>query len=271
MRCATICVLILCGFLAADGNGAQPVHAASPTFHPHYRVGKAPRAEFKVGGKSYKIDPEAASAKQVRALASEEFDPTTRRQRTEAFYRDTFKDHYDEYLHAREMHCGPFRHEFLRWVNHWPAALRARWAWHHRAYLEDSLWDQWMIDPAFSSVITTLQRDSVPVEVGWLPPEYAKTSPVFVYNDEYMDAAYNPIPFLAVLTLKSLKPDQQTDWIGTAAADSLASKLSSTPGLFLTDREQVEGVLRDQKRRASEVAEPESAAKAGKAWTWIKW
>jgi len=246
-----------------DGKGSGG--GAHASFHPSYRVGKAPRPEFKVGGRAYKIDPEAKSTKRVRGLSSEEFDPTTRRQRTEGFYRDTFKDHYDEYLHGPEMHGGPFRREFLHWVNHWPAGLRARWAWHHHAYLEDSLWGQWMTDPAFASAITVLQRSNTPVEDGWLPPEYANTSPAFVYNDEYMDAAYNPIPFLAVLTLKSIKPDPQNDWIGTAAAESLVSKLSATPGMFIADRQQVVGVLQDQKLKDADVVEPNLTAHIGKA------
>jgi TolB-like protein len=101
--------------------------------------------------------------------------------------------------------------------------------------------------------------------VGYLPPKYAATSPVVIYNDEYLNAAYNPMPFLAVLTPKSLKPDEKTDWIGTATADSLVVRLSSTPGLFVAERDQVTGVLRDQKLLVSDVAEPGQAAQVGKA------
>jgi len=227
-------------------------------------VGRAPKAEFKVGGKSYKIDPEAKSTKQVRALPSEHFNPITRPQRVEQFYREALKDRYEE-SRRRPLNSGPFRHEFVRWTDRWPAALRARWAWHNRIYIEDALWTQWMADPAFAAEINVLQGQNTPAVIGYLPPEYAATSPVFVYNDEFLNAAYNPIPFLAVLTLKSLKPDDKTDWIGIATAESLVTRLGSTPGLFLAERQQVMEVVRDQKLREPDVAEAQPAAQVGKA------
>jgi len=264
MRCAIVSLLVMicaCTFAQAKGGG----EAATPRAQPHYRVGKAPKPEFKVGGKSYKIDPEAKSTKQARALPPEHFDPATRHQRVETFYREALKDHYEDTLHGARLDAGPFRHEFMHWARRWPAAMRARWAWHNRAYIDDALWTEWMVDPAFAAEVDSLQRQKLPAEVGYLPPEYAATSPVLVYNDEFLNAAYNPVPFLAVLTLKSLKPDEKTDWIGTAAAESIVSKLSSTPGLFLAERDQVMSALRDQKLREPDVAATQPAAQVGKA------
>jgi TolB-like protein len=259
MRCALIVALLtLCGGALVFGKGAA-------RSHPSYRVGKAPRTEFKVGGKSYKIDPEAKSTKQIRALPGEHFDPITRPGRVEKFYRDALREHYEECRREPRFHCGPFRPEFVWWVRYWPARLRARWAWHHRIYIDEILWAQWMADQAFAAEIAFLQQANTPVVIGYLPPEYAATSPVLIYTDEYLDAAYNPVPFLAVLTLKSLKPDAATAWIGTAAVDSMLSKLSSVPGLFVADREQVSGVLREQKLPETDVAEVGRAAQVGKA------
>jgi TolB-like protein len=262
MRYAVVSVLtILYAFTTAHGKGA----AAPARAQPHYRLGKAPKPEFKVAGKTWKIDPEARSTKQVRALPPEHFDPTTRRQRVETFYRETLKERYDEYRHRPQCHCGPFRSEFIYWTEHWPAAARARWAWHHRIYIDEALWAQWMADAAFAAAINALQRQNEPAVIGYLPPEYAAVSPVFVYNDEYLDAVFNPIPFLAVLTPKSLKPDEKTDWIGAATAESLITGMSSVPGLFIAERAQVAGVLRDQKLREPDVADPTPAAQVGKA------
>jgi hypothetical protein len=79
-----------------------------------------------------------------------------------------------------------------------------------------------------------------------------------------VNAVYNPVPFLAVLKLKSLKPDEKTDWIGTAAADSLVSKLSSVPGLFLAEQEEVSAALRDKKSTESGAAELKTVAEVGR-------
>jgi len=262
MRYAVVAMLLILGAMTpAWGKGA----AAAGRAQPHYRLGKAPKPEFKVAGRTWKIDPEARSAKLVRALPPEHFDPTTRRERIEAFYRKTLKERYEECRHLPQAHCGPFRWEFIYWTEHWPAALRARWAWHHRIYIEEALWAQWMTDAAFAAEIDALQRQNEPAVIGYLPPEYADSSPVFVYNDEYLNAVFNPIPFLAVLTPKSLKPDEKTDWIGAATAESLVTGMSSVPGLFIAEREQVVGVLRDQKLREPDVADAAPAAQVGKA------
>jgi TolB-like protein len=262
MRYLVISVLApFCFFTLVRGKGM----AAAPRVQPHYRLGKAPRPEFKVAGKTYKIDPEASNTRQVRSLPPEHFDPTTRRQRIDDFYRTRLKDAYGDFSHLPEVHCGPFRSEFVHWLQYWPARLRARWAWHHRIYIEEALWARWMTDAAFAAEIEALQRQNVQVVIGYLPPEYANLSPVVIYNDPYLDAAYNPVPFLAVLTPRSLKPDPNTDWIGTAAAESLVTGLSSIPGLFLAEREQVAGVMRDQKLREPDAAEIRPAAQIGKA------
>jgi hypothetical protein len=99
MRCAIVSVLVMicaCTFVQAKGGG----EAAPPMAQPRYRVGKAPKPEFKVGGKSCKVNPESKSTKQVRALPSEHFDPTTRHQRVETFYREALKDHHEDTLHG---------------------------------------------------------------------------------------------------------------------------------------------------------------------------
>jgi len=243
---------------------AYTYHRAYAGAHPHFRLGAAPKPHFKVGGRSFNIDPKAKSVARIRALPQEHFDPIARHQRVNDFYRGVFKDRYEETFKHPGEDSGPFRHEFLRWAERWPGAMRARWAWHHRQYIDDALWTQWAGDPVFANEIAVMDREKPPVEEGYMPPEYASTSPVVIYNDEFLNAAYNPMPFLAVLKLKSLKPDEKTDWIGTAAADSLEAKLSSIPGLFLAETEQIEGVARDQKLVA-DIAEPEGATKIGKA------
>lgn len=255
-------VLILTsGAIALARGGGAPM--AIP--HPQYRMGYAPRPQFKIGGRAFAVKPNARNTKQVRAMKPEEFDPMTRSHRVDEFYRNQLKDHYAD-LHKHPRHdYGPFRSEFVDWVRHWPARERARWAWHNREYLDDALWAEWMTDPAFADEVGTLEHGKVEREAGFLPSEYASTSPVAVYNDEYLNAAYNPIPFLIVMKLKSLKPDEKTDWIGTAAADSLTSRLSSVPGMFVADREQVASVLRDKKLTEASTSEADAAAQLGRA------
>ncbi len=136
------------------------------------------------------------------------------------------------------------------------------WAWHHRVYmLHDSLWAEWMIDQAFAAAIADLERRNIVAVAGYLPPKYASTSPVFIYSDGFLNAAYNPAPFLVVLKLKSLKPDEKTDWIGTAAADVLVSRLSvDSRRLSCRARASFERASGARSWGESEAADPSRAA-----------
>lgn len=256
----TFVVAALVGAPTAMAAAAPQKSAPPPA---HYRMGKSPRPEFSVGNKSYKIDPEAKSTKGVRALAPEHFDPIARPQKVESFYREKLKERFEESAHRAAL--GPFRGQFVDWVRHWPARLRARWAWHHRIYFGDALWAEWMADPDFAAEIADLGRHNEPQVIGWLPPEYEGISPVLIYNDEFVNAAYNPIPFMMVLKFKSLKPDPSTDWIGSAAAGSLVSRLSTVPGLFLADPDQVAGALKEQKLPEAQMLDANKAAQVGRA------
>ena len=250
------------GAAVALSLGVGPaVPAASHSFH----AGPAPRAEYKVAGKSYKIDAQANSAKQIRALPPERFDPIDRRGRVDAFYHDALKDQTKARHHEHHWRCGPFRPEFIDWVYGWRADWRARWAWNHRAYLDPLLWDEWMADAAFAAEVAALQRANAPLDQNYMPAEYAATSPVVVYVDEYINAVYNPPPQLAVLRPKGLKADPSSDWISAATTDSLLSNLSSVPGLFVADEGQVNEAVRAGKLSAADAAEPSRAAQIGRA------
>jgi TolB-like protein len=269
MRHVYLWVAIILTAFAVVGGKEKVVEKKAEGAHPEsarrYRLGKGPKPEFKVGDKSYKIDPRGTEAKRIRGLRAEEFDPLHRHERVEEFYRDRFHERYEEYLRRPRLHCGPFRSEFVYWTHHWPIALRARWAWHHHHYFDEVLWAEWMAEPAFAAEINALHAQQVPVQVGYLPPEYESTPPVAIYNDEYLNAVYNPVPFLAVMKFKSLKPDVQSDWIGKAAAESLTAKLSTVPGMFLAETEQVQTALDGQgKAQAIDTADPGHAAQLGR-------
>lgn len=273
MRLAIRWVAGLIGCACAVSTAIGAVTVAPP--HPvaggtqssaRYRLGSTPRPEFKVAGQSFKIDPDAMHVKRVRALVSEDFDPIKRRDRVPEFYRGVLKEHYDEFVRLPRHHVGPFRWEFVYWTTRWPMALRARWAYHHRRYIEELLWARWMAEAEFAAAIRAMETQHVPLQDGYLPPEYASTSPAFIYSDEYLEAAYNPVPFLAVMNLTSLKADPQSDWIGKAATQSLTTQLSALPGMYVVENDRVAGALGAGRRTTYvDLADPTRAAQLGRA------
>ena len=231
-----------------------------------YRLGKSPKPEFKSGGKVFKVDAKAPGIARVRELKPDEFDPLRRHARVEEFYHHVWHERWEEFHRRPHLHCGPFRSEFIYWTYDWPIHLRARWAWRHRHFFDDTLWAEWMQNREFAAQINIIQAQPAAPAAEYLPTEYATTSPVAVFNDEYLDAVYNPVPFLAVMNLQSLKPDAQTVWIGKAAADSLTARLSTIPGMFLSEPDQVQSALEARKKgQAIDVTEPSHAAEVGRA------
>jgi TolB-like protein len=263
-RIALVLAVVLSLFALVGGKEKAEAHHASSSHR--YRLGKAPKTEFKVGGKSYKIDAASSEAKRVRGLAAEEFDPLRRHERVEEFYRHRLHERLEDLERRWHWHCGPFRREFVAWVHEWPVVWRARWAWHHHHYFDEALWALWMAEADFAAEIHNLEARHEPVVAGYLPPDYQSTSPVAMYTDEYLNAAYNPLPFLAVLKFKSLKPDAQTDWIGKAVAESMTSRLSTMPGMFLAEPDQIQTALvSDPKAAALDLADPGAATELGRS------
>lgn len=123
-----------------------------------------------------------------------------------------------------------------------------------------------MANAEFAAQINALQAQHVPVNPSYMPGEYASVPPEAIYSDEYLNAVYNPVPCLAVLSLENLKPDPQNAWIGKAAAESLTATLSTIPGMFLSEADQIRSAL-DQQAKAQpiDLTEPSHASQIGKA------
>lgn len=247
--------------LVASLGAIAPVAAPRITNLTRYRIGSAPRPEFNVEGQSYRVDPATTHVQRVRELRPEEFDPMRRRQRVADFYRDHLGEAYADFMRMERRHCGPFRWEFVYWTTRWQMALRARWAWAHRRYIDSVLWAQWMADAEFAAQINMLQAQRAFVPEGYLPPEYASTSSALIYCDEYLDAVYNPVPFLAVLPPVSLKPDPQSSWIGKAVSQSLVTKISMLPGMYVLDSERTARVVGIDQRAAEDTSRAAMLAK----------
>jgi Tfp pilus assembly protein PilF/TolB-like protein len=70
---------------------------------------------------------------------------------------------------------------------------------------------------------------------------------------------------IAVLTFKNLKTDKKTDWVGEGAAETLTTKLAGVPGLVVVERNQVRTVLDEQTFQKTDLTDPGSAVKVGRA------
>jgi tetratricopeptide (TPR) repeat protein len=69
---------------------------------------------------------------------------------------------------------------------------------------------------------------------------------------------------VAVLGFKNLRNDPDTDWIGAVTADTLTTKLAGVKAMLVIEREQVNKVIQEQRLQESDLANPETAVKAGR-------
>lgn len=255
-------ILIICcmgGWLAGQVQKNPPA-----PMQPKYEIGKAPRSEYHVDGKQFQIDPKAKATRQVRSMSGERFDPIVRKQHVEDFYHHALSEHDESISREKVWHVGPYRWEFVYWArHHWPLHLWALWAWHHRRYVDDALWAEWMSEQEFVNEINIIQDEHITRDENYLPAEYADIPTEVIYNDEFIDAAYNPVPLLAVVGLKNLKPDKETDWIAKVATDTLVSRLAAVPGLFVADNGQVQAEMNTE--HLSDMANTQPAVQIGKA------
>ena len=67
---------------------------------------------------------------------------------------------------------------------------------------------------------------------------------------------------IAILPLQNLRPDTDTDWIGTGAAETLTTKLGSLPQLIAVERSQIKKVI-DEHRFQAALGDAGTAKKVG--------
>jgi hypothetical protein len=186
----TSVILVTVGLAAgAERAVRKPV---APKHRPHYRVGKAPRAEFKVRNRTLKVDPTVPAVKSIRKMVARSMAPAVRKAQVENYYHKVFGTRYVERTRWEPVYVGPFRSDFVYWTYDWPVATRAVWAWNNRSYVDAELWAQWMEDAAFARQINIYTNENRPAKPGFVPDRYADLEPLVIYNDDYIDAAFNP-------------------------------------------------------------------------------
>jgi len=68
---------------------------------------------------------------------------------------------------------------------------------------------------------------------------------------------------IAVAPLKNLRSQRDIDWIGTAAAEMLATKLAGVPGLTAVERAQIKKVIEEHSFQQLDLSDPKTAVKLG--------
>jgi carboxyl-terminal processing protease len=68
---------------------------------------------------------------------------------------------------------------------------------------------------------------------------------------------------IAIAPLKNLRSQKDIDWIGTAAAEMLATKLAGVPGLAAVERAQIKQVIEEHSFQQLDLSDPKTAVKLG--------
>jgi serine/threonine protein kinase len=178
------------------GGGPRPgaVSAGLPAPRARPRLGTAPKPVFRVDNHDFKLDPKEPGAVAVRSMPPKSYEPATRSQSVNSFYHKQFEDKAPPKDKLKKLYVGPFRREFIWWAwHHWEMRDRAWWAWNNYAYFDHDLWAEWMQDQAFTQLVAQFDASHQTRVLGFVPAQYASNSPEVIYNDEYIDAVYNPV------------------------------------------------------------------------------
>jgi hypothetical protein len=175
----------------AQRGGAPNVGAPAPRLQP--RIGAAPKREFQVNNRTFSVDAKDPGVSAVRTMAPRSFERASRAQSIDGFYKTQFAGKAPSKEQLANLHVGPYRHEFVWWSWYqWELRDRAWWAWNNYAYFDQALWNQWMLDRKFADFIAQYESQHLPRQPGYIPPQYASSAPEVIYNDEYINAVYNP-------------------------------------------------------------------------------
>ncbi len=229
---------------SAKGPAAHTKPAAMPGPRLEPKIGASPKSEFKTAGHTYKIQPNQPGVAAVRSLPPKAYEPAARARKVSAFYRDQLaKDVLNKEMLER-LNVGPFRHEFVWWAwHHWELRDRAWWAWNNYAYFDAPLWQEWMLDHDLAKMIAQFDAAHKQRVPGLIPETYAGQAVEIIYNDEYIEAVYNPTP-----TPPSIVVD-------STASVQLSNLLEGTTRVF-GKKTQTIGLLNDRIRRYEFISLP---------------
>jgi len=155
-----------------------------------YDKANAPRTSYTTpAGTTRTIDPRDKQIEHLRG----QLDRQTwinRQQREESFYRSwwgrpTISIGYGSYN-------DPYNPYWNSWLLSQPLNIMAMWVYSHQAYMDQSRLNALYAQNAqLQAEVAALAARGVPVDSTYTPPG---VSPDLMYNDRYVNAAYNPQP-----------------------------------------------------------------------------
>lgn len=77
-------------------------------------------------------------------------------------------------------------------MSEWSAERRARWLYHNQNVIEREAYERGMKDAAVAAELARLQTEGVQPNPDYVDDEF-KENPDLMYEQEYVEAAYNPV------------------------------------------------------------------------------
>jgi hypothetical protein len=231
----------------ADAATTEPTDAdarALPQRHVQPRIGAAPRPQFRVNNRTFNLNAKDPGVTAVRAMPPKSFEPASRGQSVNNFYKTQLAGKTPRKDQLASLYVGPYRREFIWWaLNSWELKDRAWWAWNNYAYFDQALWNQWMLNREFADLIAQYDGQHLTRQPGFIPAQYASNSPEIIYNDEYINAVYNP---------ESTPPSIIVD---STAGGHLSNLVEGAPRIFGRDNKTISS-LSDRVKRYQFVSIP---------------
>jgi hypothetical protein len=171
-----------------DAGGAQAQQKLDSK--ASYLQSKAPAATYKdpkTGTEKKFSEADKKHVETIRTTVTHER-YITRSTRVETFYGPT-------YIHRPTVYYSdPFGPFFYLWLLDRSLDDRARWAYHHRQQMDDARYrDMVAKDAALEARIRQLEAEKLQRDPNYVPAAM-KDQPDLMYNDAYVNAAYNPTP-----------------------------------------------------------------------------
>lgn len=150
-----------------------------------YERATAPKADFKTpDGKTYKINSNDTATQRVRNMSADDYNPQVRRQRVDVYY-------HHQYDNRPPVYIRHYRSELWYDSERWSPYDQAMFLMANQSYIDNTLYQQRLQNAAVAQQMAYIRAQNIAVDPNYVPAAYSSAPAYAVYNDSYIDAAYN--------------------------------------------------------------------------------
>lgn len=145
-------------------------------------------------GKTVNVDTSSTAVNTIRSKPSVNYTPERRVERYEThIHHYHYSRPYSWYANQPYIDVGGGYSNAFFWImmTEWSAQRRAEWLYHNEGRIQRDAYERGMRDATTAAEVAKLKAQNAAVNTNYIDPEF-KDNPDLMYDQGYVEAAYNP-------------------------------------------------------------------------------